>query len=506
MNSAPDPQCAASLARPYDPLGGPPHGRPDPRGVPPARPPPRRLGRGLPRRPRRPAGDGEPRVPARSAPLCPPSCPRTRPPTSVTRWSASSTTSSSRPPCTGSTPASSATSPPTPRWPRCSATSPRAASARRACSGRPRRPAPSSSRSCSTAWPRALGLGDDFTFAGGGGGSLQDSASSGALVALLAALHRRTPDWRATGVSGRERVYLSADTHSSVAKAVRVAGLGERSMRPVPFTPGTQTIDPDALAAAMRRGRRRRAGAGDGLPHGRYDQHGRGRPGPADRRGRRRPRRLGPRRRRLGRRRRAVPRAPRPARRRRARRLVLHRRPQVADDRVRRLVPVGARRRRAAGGAVDHPGVPPQRRHRLRPGRRLPRLAGAAGPPDARAQAVVGHHRGTGCPGCARRSASTSRSPTGWPTRSAPSPASGSPPTPSLALVCLQVRRRRRRPRRRGDATPDGGGQRRGAQLPDPHRARRSLRHPGRDRVGGHRAVATSSALWADLRRLRPDG
>lgn len=97
----------------------------------------------------------------------------------------------------------------------------------------------------------ALGLGQDFTFAGGGGGSLQDSASSGALVALLAALHRRTPDWRASGVSGRERVYLSADTHSSVAKAVRVAGLGEQSMRPVPFTPGTQRIDPDALAAAM---------------------------------------------------------------------------------------------------------------------------------------------------------------------------------------------------------------------------------------------------------------
>ena len=97
----------------------------------------------------------------------------------------------------------------------------------------------------------ALGLGEAFTFSGGGGGSLQDSASSGALVALLAALHRRTPGWRADGVSGRERVYLSADTHSSVAKAVRVAGLGERSMRPIAFTPGTQTIDPEALAVAM---------------------------------------------------------------------------------------------------------------------------------------------------------------------------------------------------------------------------------------------------------------
>jgi aromatic-L-amino-acid decarboxylase len=97
----------------------------------------------------------------------------------------------------------------------------------------------------------ALGLGDAFTFAGGGGGSLQDSASSGALVALLAALHRRTPGWRETGVSGRERVYLSGDTHSSLAKAVRVAGLGAESMRVVPFTPGTQTMDADAFAALV---------------------------------------------------------------------------------------------------------------------------------------------------------------------------------------------------------------------------------------------------------------
>ena len=87
----------------------------------------------------------------------------------------------------------------------------------------------------------ALGLGADFTFAGGGGGSLQDSASSAALVALLAALHRRTPEWRVSGVTGRERVYVSAETHSSLAKAVRVAGLGEEALRVVPFEPGTLT-------------------------------------------------------------------------------------------------------------------------------------------------------------------------------------------------------------------------------------------------------------------------
>jgi aromatic-L-amino-acid decarboxylase len=97
----------------------------------------------------------------------------------------------------------------------------------------------------------ALGLGAGFTFAGGGGGSLQDSASSAALVALLAALHRRTPQWRVSGVTGRERVYVSAETHSSLAKAVRVAGLGEEALRVVPFEPGTLRMSPSAFAEML---------------------------------------------------------------------------------------------------------------------------------------------------------------------------------------------------------------------------------------------------------------
>jgi aromatic-L-amino-acid decarboxylase len=96
----------------------------------------------------------------------------------------------------------------------------------------------------------ALGLGPAYTFAGGGGGSIQDSASSAVLVALLAALHRRSGGrWRETGVEGDERVYVTAETHSSVAKAVRVAGLGERALAVVPGAP--HAMDPDALAAAL---------------------------------------------------------------------------------------------------------------------------------------------------------------------------------------------------------------------------------------------------------------
>jgi aromatic-L-amino-acid/L-tryptophan decarboxylase len=98
----------------------------------------------------------------------------------------------------------------------------------------------------------ALGLADEFTFGGGGGGCIQDSASSASLVALLAALHRTSGgSWRDTGVDGRERVYLTAETHSSVAKAARVAGLGSGALHVVEPSPGRFDMSPDALAAAM---------------------------------------------------------------------------------------------------------------------------------------------------------------------------------------------------------------------------------------------------------------
>lgn len=97
----------------------------------------------------------------------------------------------------------------------------------------------------------AIGLDPRFTFAGGGGGVIQDSASSAALVALLAALHRSNPGWRADGVDGLERVYVTAETHSSLAKAVRVAGLGERALHVVGPSPGSLAMSPRALAAAI---------------------------------------------------------------------------------------------------------------------------------------------------------------------------------------------------------------------------------------------------------------
>jgi aromatic-L-amino-acid/L-tryptophan decarboxylase len=102
----------------------------------------------------------------------------------------------------------------------------------------------------------ALGLPDGFTAAGGGGGMITEASSSANLVALLAALHRAAQsgpgdDWRRAGTDGRETVYVSEHTHSSVEKAARMAGLGSRAVRVVPSEPLTHAMDADALAELL---------------------------------------------------------------------------------------------------------------------------------------------------------------------------------------------------------------------------------------------------------------
>jgi aromatic-L-amino-acid/L-tryptophan decarboxylase len=77
-----------------------------------------------------------------------------------------------------------------------------------------------------------LGLPDRFASHGAGGGVIQDSASSAALCALLAARERATEgDSNKVGVDRRLTVYASTQAHSSVEKAVRIAGLGSAALR-----------------------------------------------------------------------------------------------------------------------------------------------------------------------------------------------------------------------------------------------------------------------------------
>ena len=77
-----------------------------------------------------------------------------------------------------------------------------------------------------------LGLPDRFLSSGAGGGVIQDSASSAVLCALLAARERATGgEVNRRGLDRPLAVYTSTQAHSSVEKAVRIAGLGSEAIR-----------------------------------------------------------------------------------------------------------------------------------------------------------------------------------------------------------------------------------------------------------------------------------
>jgi aromatic-L-amino-acid decarboxylase len=98
-----------------------------------------------------------------------------------------------------------------------------------------------------------LDLPAKFRSDGPGGGVIQHTASDAVLVALLAALHRvssgRTE--REGLASARYAVYTSHQTHSSVEKACRVAGLGADALRKIDTDPITLAARPDHLRALL---------------------------------------------------------------------------------------------------------------------------------------------------------------------------------------------------------------------------------------------------------------
>jgi aromatic-L-amino-acid decarboxylase len=85
-----------------------------------------------------------------------------------------------------------------------------------------------------------------------GGGVIQDSASSASLCALLAARERATR-YRSNerGCDGRLVAYATAQTHSSIEKAVKIAGIGRENLRLIEVDE-TFAMRPEALAAQMK--------------------------------------------------------------------------------------------------------------------------------------------------------------------------------------------------------------------------------------------------------------
>ena len=98
-------------------------------------------------------------------------------------------------------------------------------------------------------WLRqAVGLPDGFQ------GVIQDSASSATLAAVL------TMRERALGFAGNKhglaahpkvRIYASDQTHSSIDKAVWIAGIGQDNLVKVPTGGPMRAMDVDALEAAV---------------------------------------------------------------------------------------------------------------------------------------------------------------------------------------------------------------------------------------------------------------
>ena len=79
-----------------------------------------------------------------------------------------------------------------------------------------------------------LGLPEKFLSSNAGGGVIQDTASSSSLCALLAARERATQfASNRHGCDGKLVAYCSTQTHSSVEKAVRIAGLGSDNLRQI---------------------------------------------------------------------------------------------------------------------------------------------------------------------------------------------------------------------------------------------------------------------------------
>ena len=98
-------------------------------------------------------------------------------------------------------------------------------------------------------WMRqALGLPEGFS------GVIQDSASSATLAAVLT-MRERALDWQGNkkGLAGQAklRIYSSDQVHTSIDRAIWVAGIGEENLVRIPVAGRFRAMDTTALEAAI---------------------------------------------------------------------------------------------------------------------------------------------------------------------------------------------------------------------------------------------------------------
>lgn len=100
-----------------------------------------------------------------------------------------------------------------------------------------------------------LALPEKFKSSGNGAGVIQDSASSASLCAILAAREKATQFVsNEKGGNGKLTAYATSQTHSSVEKAVKIAGIGKENLRLVPVDKNF-AMQPEALARLIREDR-----------------------------------------------------------------------------------------------------------------------------------------------------------------------------------------------------------------------------------------------------------
>ncbi|HEX7893361.1 MAG TPA: pyridoxal-dependent decarboxylase [Terriglobales bacterium] len=99
----------------------------------------------------------------------------------------------------------------------------------------------------------ALALPKKFHSTESGGGVIQDTASSASLCAILAARERATNfHSNRTGVPGKLVAYTSSQAHSSIEKAIQIAGIGRDKLRLLEVDDAF-AMRPGALADAIAR-------------------------------------------------------------------------------------------------------------------------------------------------------------------------------------------------------------------------------------------------------------
>ena len=97
-----------------------------------------------------------------------------------------------------------------------------------------------------------LGLPQHFKSSGSGGGVIQDTASSAALAAIIAARERASGlATNASGVDRRFVAYTSDQAHSSIEKAIRITGIGSDNLRLIE-TDASFAMKPEMLESAIR--------------------------------------------------------------------------------------------------------------------------------------------------------------------------------------------------------------------------------------------------------------